>query len=1427
MAALQTFVLSLQTFVLLPETRGEKPYRSGLQLAISCAALLLGTIYGTFFFAEPSSTKQVILAIVTTTGASLAISGAVSIPRTAINPKVDAQHAVSALSKYSFSWMRPLLDLAREQGTLKVDDLPALGRKERSKHLNNRFTLGKKPLWRRVIVDHRRAIITQWALTGIESFLLIGPQLCLFQLLKLLERKDSGDVEARQLWLWAVSLAIVKVAHLFCESWVEWVSWAFLATPIRSQLSVLIYSKSMRLKDVKAVSRPASTPSEEPQDDDEEPHETKSLLGKEDGVDAAADEENQEGAAPKEESNENVQGAINLLGVDVQRVSDFAGYNVLVPGSLLKVIIASAFLVNLIGWVSTIVGLSIPILFQPLNQIATRGYSNAAEALMMMRDEKAHVVGEALHGIRQIKFSAIEQQWQEIIMATRNKELAAQWRAFKWATFMVFTWLSMPILLGAAALGTYAWLNGSVTAAVAFTALSVFSSLEWTLSVVPTTITELLDAKVSINRIEQHLKQPNERHLLESGDSISFEHASVAWPSRHQDENTFTLKDVSLRFPVNQFSVVHGRTGSGKSLLLAAILGEADILKGIIRAPSPSPAPEGFSSHVSEDNWLIPSKMAFVAQVPWTENASLKDNILFGLPFLETRYRKVLDACALTKDLNMLPDGEDTEIGANGINLSGGQRWRVTLARALYSRAGILVLDDIFSAVDAHVGQHILANALHGDLVEGRTRILVTHHVALVLQLADYVVELDEGCVKKVTEQAPLVQHFDAPEQSWSTIPSSSNTITSDDLTSENPKIFKAPPKKFVEEESREKGRVKLGVYKAYMSASGRTLYWAVIITIYVVSALTMLLRSYWVKHWTQQPQAQSQSNSPSKYPSSSKADESQGHELKYYLGIYVAISCFAALTTAVKSLVVRSASLRASRQLFETIIYTVLRAPLRWLDTVPVGRIMNRLVSDFALVDSRLAGDFNWSFHGFLVILTIICSALFVSWYMIFPILLFATVGMWYTNIYLEGARDIKRLESNAKSPIFELLGSSLAGLSTIRSFGKADEYMERMFSRTDDYARTTWYLLLASRWMAFRQGLFGAIFTFFVAAAVILIHGITASLAGFTLGFALEYSNIAIHTIARYTGFELDMNSVERVVEYTNLPTENQSGDPVPHDWPQAGALEVRNLSVRYAPDLPLVLSDLSFSIQPRQRVGVIGRTGSGKSSLTLSLFRVLEAERGSIVIDGIDISTIRLSDLRSRLAIIPQDPVLFSGTLRENLDPWGKCTDGELFEALKRVHLLDDNDGDASLDTAVYGRSRNLSSNINIFNNLSTPISRSGLNLSQGQRQLLCLARAMVTRPRIMVLDEATSAVDMATDRKIQRSIREGFQESTLIVIAHRLSTVADFDRVLVMEEGKGECDTPANLLGRKGPFREMVMKSGERGAIERMVMGKEQE
>jgi len=497
------------------------------------------------------------------------------------------------------------------------------------------------------------------------------------------------------------------------------------------------------------------------------------------------------------------------------------------------------------------------------------------------------------------------------------------------------------------------------------------------------------------------------------------------------------------------------------------------------------------------------------------------------------------------------------------------------------------------------------------------------------------------------------------------------------------------------------------------------------------------------------------------------------------------------------------------------------------------VGRVLNRFTADFSIIDSQLANTLSFGAGSFIQMLGVIVAGLFVSPYIVllsFVLLLFCT---HFAFRYLGAARPVKRLESNAKSPVFEQFGSALAGVATIRGFDKSQVYIERIYERLDDWATTSWHLWLFNRWVGWRMSLVGSIYSVVVSALILSTPDMDSALAGFALAFALEFANCVMWTVRLYANVELNMNAAERIIEYTELPTESLEGKSPPASWPTEGRIEVDDLVVGYAADLPPVLKGLSFSVNRNERVGVVGRTGAGKSSLTLALFRFLEARSGSIHIDGLDISEIKLHDLRSRLAIIPQDPVLFSGTIRSNLDPFDNHTDAALRDCLERVHLTSSSQSGSGAITPTQetaggeGTSTPTKTNANVFEDLASPVSEGGLNLSQGQRQLLCLARAIVSRPRVMVLDEATSAVDMHTDALIQRSIREEFTDATLVVIAHRLSTIADFDRILVLSDGQvAEYGAPRELWEKgadEGIFRGMCEESGEPEKLKAIIFG----
>ena len=835
------------------------------------------------------------------------------------------------------------------------------------------------------------------------------------------------------------------------------------------------------------------------------------------------------------------------------------------------------------------------------------------------------------------------------------------------------------------------------------------------------------------------------------------------------------------------------------------------------------------SIDASPAQWIEPEATAFVAQTPWLENASIKDNILFGLPLRKGRYYSVLSASALSSDLAVLPDGDMTEIGARGINLSGGQQWRVSLARAFYSRAGILVLDDVFSAVDADVGRHIFEKGLMGDICRGRTIILATHHTDLCLLKAEYVVTLRNGIVtghktdrqmnvdpaaltqftgvpKHVKFQEPVIERPDSETQS-----NRSSLLQNPDSQNKEQEVTrirniyetelighvsKAPiaKKKFVEDEFRDQGHVKWSIYRTYLQASGSFLLWVPAVVSIAASQLAILARGWWMKVWTEATAAYIYTDSS---------------PLTYYLSVYVLISFAAALLEIIKCALVYTGGIRASRTLFSDLLYKVLHAPTRWLDTMPQGRILNRFTADFNSVDSKVPAENHALLSAAMSLICVFLAGLSLSPFMAIPYLVLLVLSIYYTFYYARAAREIRRLDATARSPILDLIGNAIIGLDTIRAYGKADDYANRLFARIDDWSKSGWAFWLMTQWMSLRMGLMGTLFCFSVAITIVMAGDVDASLAGFVLIFALNYSKALEDTIKRSTNFQFNMNSIERIDEFTKMAIEPQDGKDVPASWPSEGRIEINNLEIGYAADLPPVLHDLSLSIKPRERIGIVGRTGAGKSSLTLALFRCLEARSGTITIDNIDISKTKLHDLRSRMTLIPQDPVLFSGNVRSNLDPSDRYTDEELYTSLRQVHLLD------STPTAIYPNDpQHLSSHP--FPSLPFPISPAGQNLSQGQRQLLCLARASLTKSKIVLMDEATSSVDMATDVLIQRSVRELFAESTLIVIAHRLQTVADFDRIIVLGEGKLlEEGSPKELMQRRGAWWRMV-RMGDDGS-----------
>ncbi|KAF5103613.1 hypothetical protein DV451_001353 [Geotrichum candidum] len=983
---------------------------------------------------------------------------------------------------------------------------------------------------------------------------------------------------------------------------------------------------------------------------------------------------------------------------------------------------------------------------------------------MTVTDERVNKLNELLQSIRIVKFFAWESQFAKEVKDVREKELKVlKQRYLMWSLLDGF-WIISPMLITLISFATYTLVQGkSLTSPVAFTSLALFNIMKLPMDQLSGMLSNILQGQVSVERIEQFLKEPETskykqlENTSRTADSphIGFQKASYSWISSDANtdhKNDFKLRDLDIDFKVGKLNVVVGPTGAGKSSLLLALLGEMDLISGHGFLPSArnrsdvSPDPRTGYAETS----------AYCAQQAWLLNDTLRNNILFGNAYDPARYNAVIKACALSRDLEILDAGDATEIGEKGITLSGGQKQRVSLARAVYSNSKHLLLDDCLSAVDSHTALTIYENCLTGPLCAGRTVILVSHNVALTISQAEFIVVMKNGRVEgqgtpidlatkgllgsdELVTSSAAQSSTNTRVQSYgdlsSTMPNQlSSFFTNVDAIEEEEEEEQDRTKtdgKLIQEETSSQGSVKVRVYTEYIKAMGGTFFWIVLVIAFVGLQVANILQSYWLKIWTAQ-----MSND----------------------AVFTTISQFA--HTHISSFTTSNFVASSSDVIF-----------------------FNAFKNSTAVLESDSTTQHSLYYY--------------ISIYFYIGIL-YAFLGICRSLMgYLGGLRASKNIFD-------QILDSVLQA-----------KFIEQNLSTIDDNNRPFFYLWVANRWLSFRIDFAGAFVTFSAAALAMLSVGkIDSGLAGLSLSYAITFSEKALWIVRLYAIVEMNMNSVERIQEYLDIEKEapaiiEDSRPPI--IWPERGEIEVDNLSLRYSPELPLVIKNVSFKVDPFSKIGIVGRTGAGKSTIITAFFRFLEAETGSIKIDGVDISKIGLHDLRSSLAIIPQDPTLFVGTIRSNLDPFNQYSDKAIFETLKRVHLIRDNDKNDELQ---------VHENKNQFRDLSSPVSEGGHNLSQGQRQLICLARSLLKSPKVLLLDEATASIDYQSDALIQSTIREEFVQTTILTIAHRLKSIVDYDKILVMDAGRVvEYDHPHVLLSnKKSLFYSMCEQSGE---LERLV------
>lgn len=1313
----------------------------------------------------------------------------------------------SIYSKFMFNWVNPMMKKGNVH-TLNETDLLELPKENRAKYVLAFYRFQRKSsMVLNVLACFKGPLLVQAWYCLAWSALMFGPPYFLHKIIKFIElgsTTDAENVPIASAIIYVVGLFVTICGRSLCYQQALYIG-RTLGTRIQSVVIGEVYSKSLKRRDETGASAATTT--------------TKPTV--------------------------NVN---NLLSVDAQKMGEFAAYVFYLYCFPIQVTICIWSLYKLLGTAS-LWGVFVICVSQPFTFWLSRRFQRIQHIAMACTDQRIRLMDELLSAIRIIKFFAWEKQFRARVMEARDTELKSVRARLYMFMWMGNVWFVIPVLIMVSVF--YAYTRESIlTASSAFTALALFNNFKTILDELPLITSFILQANVSLSRVNQFLEeeevklpQPGD---LGSGTSIGFiQNASFSWHQPGTETKVPHLKDLNLSFPWNKLSIICGPTGSGKTTLLASLLGETYCLSGSAVLPRKSSMKE--SAATTTELGGAVSGIAYVAQTAWLQNCSIRDNILFGLAYDQERYENVLYMTALTRDLDILEFGDATEVGEKGITLSGGQKQRVAIARAVYSQADIVILDDCLSAVDAHTAKHLHAHCLLGDYMKDRTVILVTHHVSLCLQGASYVVVLNEsGTVAASGSPLSVIQSGvlgdEISEESW--VQDAKEEEAVDGPIPNVPRVSKKVTVangagKLVKEEVRAEGGVSIKTYQMYYRASGGFWFWSCVILLFCLAQTSILGQDYWIKVWSSAYSTGIKDsishdnatngavlavsthlgsyNDVSSFmfmPHSVKAFVTEIKEggivdVGYYLGIYFFIGMLSLFLTTMRSLVLFSGSLKASRRIHTQLLDRVLRAKVRFFDTTPVGRIVNRFSSDLETIDQSLAPSLSLLVYSIIATFYVIVLVSVITPAFIIPGAFVAYLFKAMGSYYLNASRDLKRLNSVSRSPIYVQFNETVIGVATIRAFGAQSRFIEENFNRIDSNNRPFLWMWATNRWLHSRVDVLGALVSLCTGTVLVISREwVNPGLAGLSLSCALTFTHHVLWVVRMYAANQMQMNAVERVQEYLDIEQEPAVDIPekTPRlSWPETGTVQVKNLVMRYADDTPFVLRDVSFETRAREKIGIVGRTGSGKSTLAMALFRFMDPTEGKILVDGIDIHSIGLDDLRSRLTIIPQDPVLFSGTLRSNLDPFGQYDDQVLWTALKRSHLIDGQLNSSLSSSSVSEETISLDS----------PVTVNGNNWSQGQRQLIALARALVKKTSLIILDEATSSVDFDTDFQIQQTIRKEFYDSTLLCIAHRIRTVADYDRILVLDHGQvKEFDTPYALMQKDGGiFQQMCERSGE--------------